>query len=43
MGKEVQEVLRNSRTPNLMFPRFRVESWHLTAQMYDPGPVAVAS
>jgi len=43
MGKEVQGSAKKSRTPNLMFPRFRVESWHLTAQMYDPGPVAVAS
>ena len=39
---ESQEV-QNSRTPNLMFPRLRVESWHLATGIDDPSPVAVAS
>jgi len=43
MEKEVQKCWINSRTPNLMFPRHRVESWHLAAAIDDPGPVAVAS
>jgi hypothetical protein len=30
--------------PESHVPRtFRVESWHLAAAIYDPGPVAVAS
>lgn len=29
--------------PESHVPRFRAESWHLAAAIYDPGPVAVAS
>jgi hypothetical protein len=43
MGKEAQEVLDKFVHPESHVPRFRVESWHLAAAMYDPGPVAVAS
>jgi len=44
IGKEAQEVLDKFAHPESHVPRtFRVESWHLAAQMYDPGPVAVAS
>ena len=43
MGKEAQEVLDKFAHPESHVPRFRVESWHLAAAMYDPGPVAVAS
>ena len=43
MGKEAQEMLKNSRIPNLMSPVHRVESWHLSAGIDDPDPVAVAS
>jgi hypothetical protein len=43
MGKEAQEWLKVSSHSESHVPRFRVESWHLAAAIYDPGPVAVAS
>jgi hypothetical protein len=43
MGKEAQEMLKKFTHPESHVPRRRVESWHLSAGIDDPGPVAVAS
>jgi len=43
MGKEAQEMLNKFAHPESHVPRRRVESWHLSAGIDDPDPVAVAS